>query len=137
MDTKYVFLECGCTFENPLYDWPRFRDDSPHCPEHGNRVDYKMRLCSRKYTDKCEGWHEVSKKSNQPIIVCPTCRPEAYRIRSNDTNARVQRTRIRGGAGKRAQAIERDPYDPFRKLKLLVIPKIGDYPGLERILQGG
>jgi len=47
----------------------------------------------------------------------------------------VQRTREGGGTGKKAQAIERDPYDPFQKLKLLAIPKIGDYPELRRIYE--
>ena len=135
-DTKYVFLECGCITETPLYDWGKFHDSAPHCPEHYTRLSYKLRLCSRQYTDKCKGWHKVSKKSNKKIIICPTCRPEADRIRSKDTNARVKRTQIRVGTGKRAQAIERDPYDPFQKLKLMVIPKIGDYPELERIVGG-
>ena len=134
-DTKYVFLECGCITETPLYDWRIFHDSAPHCPEHYTRLSYKLRLCSRQYTDKCKGWHKVSKKSNKKIIICPTCRPEADRIRSNDTNARVQRTREGGGTGKKAQAIERDPYDPFQKLKLLAIPKIGDYPELRRIYE--
>ena len=134
-DTKYVFLECGCTFENPLYDWPRFRDDSPHCPKHGTRVDYKMRLCSRKYTDKCKGWHKVSKKANQPIIVCPVCRPESYRRNSAETFARVLRKREAVGTGKKYQGIECKAYDPFPKQKLLKIKTIDDFPELGKIIQ--
>ena len=135
-DTKYIFLECGCTFENPLYDWPRFRDDSPHCPEHGTRVDYKLCLCSRKYTDKCVGWHEVSKKASQKIIVCPVCRPEAYRRNSADRFARIQRKREAVGRGKTYQAVKYEIHDPFPKLILLPIPKISDYPELRRIYYG-
>ena len=134
-DTKYIFLECGCTFENPLYDWPRFHDSSPHCPEHGTRVDCKMRLCSRGYTDKCEGWHKVSKKANQSIIVCPVCRPEAYRRNSAETFARVLRMRGTIGEGRKYQGVERKISDPFKKLKLLKIKTIEDFPELGKIIQ--
>ena len=134
-DTKYVFLECGCITETPLYDWPRFHDSGPHCPEHYTRVSYKIRLCSRRYTDKCEGWHKVSKKANQPIIVCPVCRPEAYRRNSAETFARVLRKRGTVGEGKKYQGIERDTYEPFPKQKLLKIKTIEDFPKLEKIIQ--
>jgi len=37
------------------------------------------------------------------------------------------------GTGKRAQAIERDPYDPFQKLILRAIPKLSDFPMIEQL----